>query len=207
MKNVIMAILFSLMLSAGAMAQGNSKDKSKDKPKEQQPAAAPQPAVSQPTIAQVLDRQLSTLEKDFVPAAEAMPEDKFNFAPTSGEFTGVRTFALQIKHVAATNLALSSALLQEKPQIDPTLDNGPDDIKSREDVLKLLRDSFAAAHRAVATLNDQNATEMITSPWNPKNRMPRLAMATMMTWHSFDHYGQMVEYLRMNGIIPPASRK
>jgi hypothetical protein len=203
MKNAIMAILFSLILAAGAMAQGNSKDK----PKEQQPVATPQPAVSQPTIAQVLDRQLSTLEKDFVPAAEAMPEDKFNFAPTNGEFTGVRTFALQIKHVAATNLALSSALLQEKPQIDPTLDNGPDDIKSREDVLKLLRDSFAAAHRAVATVNDQNATEMITSPWNPKSKMPRLAMATMLTWHSFDHYGQMVEYLRMNGIIPPASRR
>jgi len=203
MKNAIMAILFSLILAAGAMAQGNSKDK----PKEQQPVATPQPAVSQPIIAQVLDRQLSTLEKDFVPAAEAMPEDKFNFAPTNGEFTGVRTFALQIKHVAATNLALSSALLQEKPQIDPTLDNGPDDIKSREDVLKLLRDSFAAAHRAVATVNDQNATEMITSPWNPKSKMPRLAMATMLTWHSFDHYGQMVEYLRMNGIIPPASRK
>jgi hypothetical protein len=203
MKNAIMAILFSLILAAGAMAQGNSKDK----PKEQQPVATPQPAVSQPTIAQVLDRQLSTLEKDFVPAAEAMPEDKFNFAPTNGEFTGVRTFALQIKHVAATNLALSLALLQEKPQIDPTLDNGPDDIKSREDVLKLLRDSFAAAHRAVATVNDQNATEMITSPWNPKSKMPRLAMATMLTWHSFDHYGQMVEYLRLNGIIPPASRK
>src|SRR5260370_16286410 len=103
MKNVIMAILFSLMLSAGAMAQGNSKDKSKDKPKEQQPAAAPQPAVSQPTIAQVLDRQLSTLEKDFVPAAEPMPEDKFNFAPTISEFTCVRTLALQPKHAPAHN--------------------------------------------------------------------------------------------------------
>jgi hypothetical protein len=146
------------------------------------------------------------MEKEFVSAAEAMPEDKFNFAPTNGEFKGVRTFALQIRHVAATNLTISSALLQEKPQFDPSLDNGPDDIKSREDILKLLHDSFAAAHRAIATVNDQNVAEMIPSPWNPKNKTSRLALATMMTWHSFDHYGQMVEYLRMNGIIPPASR-
>ncbi len=214
MRNLIASILFCLTLVAGASAQkkakatDESKDKSKDAPKEQPMAASqPQPAATQPTIAMVLERQLSTLEKDFVPAAEAMPEDKFNFAPTNGEFTGVRTFALQIKHVAATNLALSSALLQEKPQIDPSLDNGPEDIKTREDVLKLLRDSFASAHRAIATVNEKNVTEMITSPWNPKSKNSRLAMATMMTWHSFDHYGQMVEYLRMNGIIPPASRK
>ncbi|HZR29384.1 MAG TPA: DinB family protein [Terriglobales bacterium] len=204
MKNAVIAILFCLMSIAGAMAQEKSKSTSKEQPAASQPAAPP--AASQPTIAMVLERQLSTLEKDFVPAAEAMPEDKFNFAPTNGEFKGVRTFALQIKHVAATNLALSSALLQEKPQIDPTLDNGPDNITSREDILKLLRDSFAAAHRAVATVNEQNATEMIATPWNSKSKMPRLAMATMLTWHSFDHYGQMVEYLRMNGIIPPASR-
>ena len=212
MRNLIASILFCLTLVAGASAQEKAKskatDKSKDAPKEQPMAASqPQPAATQPTIAMVLERQLSTLEKDFVPAAEAMPEDKFNFAPTYGEFNGVRTFALQIKHVAATNLALSSALLQEKPQIDPSLDNGPEDIKTREDVLKLLRDSFASAHRAIATVNEKNATEMIASPWNPNSKNSRLAMATMMTWHSFDHYGQMVEYLRMNGIIPPASRK
>src|SRR5712692_880778 len=210
MKNLKFAVplclAFSLFFVTGVMAQDNSKDKPKDKAKEKPVAAQSQPmsaqtAAAQPTIAMILERQLSTLEKDFVPAAEAMPEDKFNFAPTNGEFTGVRTFALQIKHVAATNLALSSALLQEKPQIDPSLDNGPEDIKTREDVLKLLRDSFASAHRAIATVNEKNVTEMITSPWNPKSKNSRLAMATMMTWHSFDHYGQMVEYLRMNGII------
>jgi hypothetical protein len=214
MKNlkpsVLSALIICLAFLTGAMAQDSSKDKPKDKSKEKAASAqsaAPSQATSPPTVAMVLDRQLSTLEKDFVPAAEAMPEDKFNFAPSNGEFNGVRTFALQIKHVAATNLALSLALLQEKPQIDPSLDNGPDDIKSREDVLKLLRDSFASAHRAVATVTDKNATEMIQSPWNPNGKMSRLAMATMLTWHSFDHYGQMVEYLRMNGIIPPASRQ
>src|SRR5262245_31772668 len=181
MKNLkasmLSALIVCLALVAGAAAQ-DAKDKPKDKATKEKLAAAPA-AASQLTVAMILERQLGTLEKDFVPAAEAMPEDKFNFAPTSGEFNGVRTFALQIKHVAATNLALSSALLQEKPQIDPSLDNGPDDIKSREDVLKLLHDSFAAAHKAVATVTDKNATEMIASPWNPNSKMSRLAMATM----------------------------
>src|SRR5262252_1503315 len=105
MKNlktsVLSALVVCLALMAGAMAQESSKEKPKDKAKEK-PAAAPSAnaqAASQPTVAMILDRQLTTLEKDFVPAAEAMPEDKFNFAPTSGEFKTVRTFALEIKHV------------------------------------------------------------------------------------------------------------
>ena len=195
LRNVIASMFCCLVLAGGVLAQSAS------------PATAkPQAAAAQPTASTILDRQLSTLERDFVPAAEAMPEDKFNFAPTNGEFKGVRTFAQQVKHVAATNFAISAALLQEKPQVDPSLENGPDDIKTREDILKFLKDSFALAHKAIATVNDQNVTEMIPGPWNPKNKSSRLALATMMTWHSFDHYGQMVEYLRMNGIIPPASR-
>ncbi len=207
MKNALMAILFCLMSIAGAMAQEKPKDTSKEQqPTASQPATPP-PAASQPTIASVLDRQLSNLEKDFVPAAEAMPEDKFNFAPSNGEFKGVRTFAQQVRHVAATNLVVSAGLLQEKPQVDPSLDNGPEDIKSKDDIVKLLKESFALAHKAIATINDKNVTEMVPNPWSPERKVSRLGLATLMTAHSFDHYGQMVEYLRMNGIIPPASRK
>lgn len=170
-------------------------------------ASKPQAPAAPLSVGTILDRQLTNLEKEFVSAAEAMPEEKFNFAPTAGEFKGVRTFAQQIKHVATTNLAVSAALLQEKPQVDPSLENGPDDIKTREDILKFLRDSFAQAHKAIATVNDKNLTEMVSGAFGPNSKSTRLALATLMTWHSFDHYGQMVEYLRMNGIIPPASRR
>jgi hypothetical protein len=63
------------------------------------------------------------------------------------------------------------------------------------------------AHKALATINDKNATEMIPSPFNPSSKSTRLSQGSSMTWHSYDHYVQMVMYLRMNSIIPPASRQ
>src|SRR5262249_47705981 len=108
------------------------------------PAKTAKPAVPEKlTVAQIMDRQLTTLENDFVPAAEAMPEDKFNFAPTQGEFKTVRTFALEIKHVAHTNLMLFSMLLGEKlpANVDPKEDNGPEAMTSKADIIKYLKDS------------------------------------------------------------------
>jgi hypothetical protein len=173
--------------------------------------AAAKPAVPEKlTVAQIMDRQLSALENDIVPAAEAMPEDKFNFAPTQGEFKGVRTFALQIKHVAHTNLLFYAMLLGEKlpANVDPKEDNGPDKMTSRADILKYLKDSFAMGHRAMKTLSEANLTERLKDPSGGNNPGPtRLGAASLTVWHSFDHYGQMVEYLRMNGIVPPASRQ
>jgi len=153
---------------------------------------------------EIMDRQFTTLEKEFVPLVEAMPPDKFEFAPPSGEFKGVRTFALQARHVATVNYMVASSLLGEKSPIDAKSENGPDDLKTKEQVVKYVKDSFAYAHKAIATVNDKNTTEMIEGPFGGK--ASRLSLAGILTWHGFDHYGQMVVYLRMNGIVPPASR-
>jgi len=166
--------------------------------------AQTQPAGKQ-TIAQVFDHYLTVVEGEFVPAAEAMPEDKYSFAPTNGEFKGVRTFAQQVKHVAAVNYMVSASILGEKSPVDLGGENGPDSIKTKADILKFLKDSFAYAHKAAAAVNENNLTDPIDPPFG-KNKTTRLAMAALTTGHCFDHYGQMVEYLRMNGIVPPASR-
>ncbi|MGB8012946.1 MAG: DinB family protein [Terriglobales bacterium] len=157
------------------------------------------------TISQVLDGGIKTIESEFVPAAEAMPEGKYDFAPTNGEFKGVRTFAEQIKHVAASNYLIAAHILGEKPPVDANGGKGPDSVKSKADILKYLKDSFAYAHKAVATITDANALEPIPSS-ESKSKTTRLSLAMIFSWHGFDHYGQMVEYLRMNGIVPPASR-
>jgi hypothetical protein len=158
------------------------------------------------TFASEYDRLLTGLEKQIVDAAEAMPEDKFSFAPTGpGDFKGVRTFALQVKHIAVANYMLGSAILQEKPPMETKGPNGPDNISSRADILKFLRDSFAYAHKAVAAVNEQNVLEPLKSPFG-NQLTTRLRLATNLLSHPYDHYGQMVLYLRMNGIIPPASR-
>jgi uncharacterized damage-inducible protein DinB len=157
------------------------------------------------TVSQVLARSVTNVEHEFVPAAEAMPEDKFSYAPTTGEFKGVRTFAQQAKHVAAVNYILASAVLGEKSPVDTGGENGPDSVKSKADIIKYLKDSFAYLHKAAESVNETNLVAPIKNPFG-EGTATRLALASGAVGHCFDHYGQMVEYLRLNGIVPPASR-
>lgn len=183
-------VLFSLVVSTAALAAG-PQAKTDEKP----------------TFASVLDQQLTRTEKTVVPAADAMPDAKYDFAPTQGEFKGVRSFGAEVKHMAVANYALGAGILGEKPPVD--LGGGPDGpagIKSKADVMKFLNDSFVYAHKAVNSVNETNVLEPIKSPFG-SNTTTRLALSISLIGHPYDHYGQMVEYLRMNGIIPPASRK
>jgi uncharacterized damage-inducible protein DinB len=157
------------------------------------------------TATEILDHSLSNVEHEFVSAADAMPTDKFDFAPTNGEFKGVRTYAQQIKHVAAVNYELAAAILEQKPPVDIGDESGPASLASKDEIMKYLKDSFAYAHKAIATINDKNLTETVKSPFG-EGHVSRLSLAMAFASHSMDHYGQMVVYLRMNGIIPPASR-
>lgn len=157
------------------------------------------------SVTRVLDSTVSNLEHEFTPAADAMPENKYGFAPSDGEFKGVRTFAEQIKHVAAVNYELGAALLEQKPPVDIGDESGPASIKSKEDVLRYLKESFAYVHKAIATINETNLVVPVRSPFG-EGSVSRLGLATTVAAHGFDHYGQIVVYLRMNGIVPPASR-
>jgi hypothetical protein len=164
--------------------------------------AADEPELS--PVAKVLDAELSQLEGDLVPLAEAMPTDKYDFAPTAGEFKGVRTFAQQISHVAVNIYTFSAAILEEK--LPPELGSGeygPSTLKTKDDLVAYLKGAFAYAHKGMAKLTAANITDDVQVWWG---KAPRLYMADAAMWHSYDHYGQLVVYLRMNGIVPPASR-
>jgi hypothetical protein len=156
---------------------------------------------------QVIDYWVTLEEKRLVEVADAMPADKYPFAPTNGEFNSVRTFAQQLKHTAADNYMLGAAILGEKPPADVGDETGPDSLRTKPDVIRYLKDSFAYLHKAVAKIGDLNMP--IESPPispMPKGTATRLGLAVEVLMHTFDHYGQLVEYLRMNGIVPPASR-
>ena len=157
------------------------------------------------TFAAVYDHSLTGMEKEFVSGAEAMPDDKFNFAPTQGEFKGVRTFAQQIKHVAAVNYMMGAAIMAEKPPVNVGSENGPDNLTSKADIVKFLKDSFAYLHKAVDSIDEKNILVKVQSPFGP-NKITRLGLTIIALGHPFDHYGQMAVYLRMNSIVPPASR-
>ena len=173
-------------------------------------ANAPEQTSTKPartTMRQALDFWISNCEKEVVGAAEALPEGKYSFAPTAGEFNGVRTFAQQVKHLGANNYRMAARMTGEQATPDQEAETGPEDVRSTAQIMDYLRGSFAALHRAVATVTAENALDPVFAARVGTDRQnTRVQFAVDAVAHSYDHYGQMVEYLRMNGIIPPASR-
>ncbi len=157
------------------------------------------------TVSQGLNFWITNTENLVVPAADAMPAEKYSFAPTAGEFTGVRTFAQQVKHLAANNYRMAAYILGQTPTPDQKSETGPDVVQSKAQIMEYVRGSFAALHRAMAAINERNMLEPMTAFPSPSQKT-RIQLAIDVVAHSSNHYGQMVEYLRMNGIVPPASR-
>lgn len=167
-------------------------------------AQTPAPSSS---FAAMYGSQLKMIESEIVPLVEAMPADKMDFAPTQGEFKSVRTFAAQAKHVGAVIYLVAAAAKGEAvPAAAGQGEDGPADVKSREQVAKYLRDAFAYARAVAGTLTDQNGMSPVKNPFG-QGQTPKSQALSVAIWHSFDHYGQMVVYARMNGIVPPASRQ
>jgi DinB family protein len=160
------------------------------------------------TVSQALDYWISNCEKDVVSAADAMPEAKYSFAPTAGEFTGSRTFAEQIKHLAANNYRMAARMVRQNPTADQEAEIGPDAVRSKAEILAYLKGSFVALHRSAAAVTGENAVApVLPDRVGTARQNTRIQFAVDAVAHSYDHYGQLVEYLRMNGIVPPASRK
>jgi hypothetical protein len=154
------------------------------------------------------DRLLNYIEQHITEVAEAMPENRFDFTPDSlnipgSQFGAVRSFAGQIKHLATDNFFIWSAITGDElpPGVEDV--NGPANLKTKAAILAYLKQSFAVGHKAIATLTTNNAMDMI--PFRG-NKLPRVDLAFYALTHANEHYGQLVIYLRMCGIIPPASR-
>ena len=163
----------------------------------------------QRSTAQVVDFILSIQEHRVLELAGVVPANKYSFAPRGDGFAGVRTFAEQLRHIAADNYLLGAGILGEKPPVDTgTGESGPPSVHTKTEIIDYLRGSFEYMHRAAASIDDANLvipTPQI-SPW-PNGTATRLGVALEECVHTWDHYGQLVEYLRMNGTIPPESRK
>jgi uncharacterized damage-inducible protein DinB len=158
-----------------------------------------------------MDGLLTIYESQIVGAAKAMPADKFSFAPSAAIFVpsqkvdymspndkGVRTFGQMVAHIAQANYYFFSTLGGAKPDVDM---KAMGDLTSKDDAVKALEGSFAYAHKQLATLTAANAFASV------KDDSTKTSVAAFGIAHMCDHYGQLVEYLRMNGIVPPASQK
>jgi uncharacterized damage-inducible protein DinB len=152
-----------------------------------------------------IERLLNNIERYIVTSAEAMPEDKYYFTPESlhipgSDFKGVRTFAGQIKHLATDNIEIWAPITGEHVREDITDVNGPASIKTKAEIIKYLKESFALGHKVIATLTEKTAIE--TVEFRGK-QLSRLDLAFYALTHANEHYGQMAVYLRMCGIVPP----
>jgi hypothetical protein len=152
------------------------------------------------TVSAALDAELSRFEKSVIGLAEAMPEDKYNFKPTAGKFDTVMDFAGQVKHLGGGFYFYGGAILGEKHGEDDTKD-----LKTKAQCIQYLKDSIAYAHKALASINDKNMFEPVPPPFG-KNPVNRVVLGIAMVSHPYDHYGQMVEYLRGAGYVPPGSK-
>lgn len=165
------------------------------------PVAAGQGAVD--PMAATVARSFAMIEQSFVGLAREMPADKYDFKPTIGEFKSVRTFGEQVKHVACGNIAFFNEV--EKKQPPAACDaGGPSPARTKAALVAYLRESFAYARGVLERMTPANALEPVTGPYGGPST--RLGIATLAVWHASDHYGQLVVYLRMNGMVPPASR-
>jgi len=159
---------------------------------------------AQNPVAEMYLHEVDLVEHDVLGLANAMPAEKYGFAPMQGAFEGVRTFGQQLKHLATMIYMTSAIVLEEKsPYGAGGNDNGPDSVRSKDEILRYLKGSFTYARRAMQSLTVANHLDSVKTYFGP---MAKSAVAAGIAYHSFDHYGQMVVYARLNGIVPPSSQ-
>jgi hypothetical protein len=154
--------LLSLLVTAGFAAFPLKRD-SRIVPL----AAAPPTQQAPPTVASVVDREISSVEQQILDVAEAMPEDKFSFSPEGlnirgSDYKGVRSFAVQLKHVTASNYFIWSPLTGDKLPEGLNDGNGPEAVKTKADITQFLKRSFALGHKAAATLTIDNLLQVLS---------------------------------------------
>ncbi|HKR85684.1 MAG TPA: DinB family protein [Terriglobales bacterium] len=156
------------------------------------------------SIAESVSGTLQFAEGNFVGLAEAMPEDKYSYVPTVGKFEDVRSFGEQVKHVACAQFAFFNEFEGRKPPEDCEK-GGHDPAKTKAELIKYLKDSFDYSNRVLATLTAKNALDRVEGRYAGPNT--KLGISVVAVWHITDHYGQLVEYLRLNVIVPPMTQK
>jgi hypothetical protein len=157
-----------------------------------------------PTISSTIHQTWSLIQRQFIAAADAMPSSRYTFVPENGAYKDVRSFAEQIKHVACNNYAMFNEIEGKVPPQDCG-HGGPNPARSKAELMPYLRDSFEYANGVLATIDEKNLLSPVDGPYGGPST--KLGIAVLAVWHASDHYGQLVEYLRMNSFIPPASRR
>jgi uncharacterized damage-inducible protein DinB len=190
MRHLTVVLLLVVGISASGLAQAKKTPaKNDDIPK---------------TIADSVLSTFQFTQGSFLSVAEAMPEEKYPYVPTAGNFEGVRSFGEQVKHVACAQFAFFNEFEGKQPP-DDCEKGGHNTAKTKAELVQYLKDSFDYGNRVLATLTAKNALDRVEGRYGGPST--KLGISVVAVWHMTDHYGQLVEYLRMNGIVPPMTQK
>jgi len=200
MTRHLLQISFVIAFTVSSLAQSGHKSKTATQTTRARSFVGNVPT----SIAASVGDTLGFIEGSFLGVAEAMPEDKYDFLPTRGNFAGVRTFAEQVKHVACAQFAFFNEFEGKQPPGDCEK-GGHSRAKSKAELIRYLKDSFDYGNHVLAGLTAANALDRVEGRYAGPNT--RLGISVVAVWHITDHYGQLVEYLRMNGIVPPMTQK
>jgi hypothetical protein len=205
MKHVAAVVALAVGSTAGVWAQSGSGVPAQNSGMPNSPLIgspiAPGAAVDP---AKSFDAALLRVEGLWMGVAQAMPADRYDFAPSATifvpgqkvQYDGVRTFAQIVTHTIQANYQYFSMVGGIKPDVDI---KAIGDLKSKDDIVKALAATFAFAHKAVANVTAANVFGSVRGVQTPAT------IFAGAVGHAEDEYGQAVEYLRMNGIVPPAS--
>ena len=197
--NILRVVALLIVCGVALTAAGKSKtlQESVSKP-------APQQDDIPKSIADSISGTLQFAERNLLGVAEAMPESKYSFVPTAGKFDDARSFGEQVKHVACAQFAFFNEFEGKKPP-DDCEKGGHEPAKTKTELIKYLKESFDYSNRVLATLTAKNALDRVEGRYAGPNT--KLGISVVAVWHITDHYGQLTEYLRMNGIVPPMTQK
>ena len=200
MKAIVLRGCLVVLLGVSSNAQSARTQKAPSSKKPERSFIGDVPT----SIAASVGETLQFVEGEFLGVAEAMPEDKYDFVPTTGSFDDARTFREQVKHVACVQFALFNEFEGKQP---PPLceKGGPSSAKTKAELIQYLKESFDYSNSVVSRLTAASSLDRVDGRYAAPTT--KLGISVASIWHVTDHYGQLVEYLRLNGIIPPVTQK
>ena len=162
------------------------------------PAAAQQPSGN--PVSDGIRGQWNGVKGYIRQSGELMAESNFDYRPVDG----VRSFGEILAHVAGASYVICASARNEKTPFAE--DHFEKNAKTRAAILKATTDAIAYCDEAFNALTDANAAQMVPNPFGDGQRS-RTSVLVLQVAHDNEHYGNLVTYFRMNGIVPPSSRR
>ena len=186
----IVCSTIALILTVGVLASPAFTQEMAEKDAPPKPALSPSQAVLE---------SWNDIGRKLIAMAEDFPEDKYDFKPTPAQ----RSFAEQLLHASGVNYFFTTPALGQKPPAEE--DPKRDQYKTKADVVAFVKKSFADGAAAIKAKGDKGMSDLVIDPYS--NQQVRVSdMAYGFMEHSGEHYGQLVVYYRVAGLVPPESR-